>query len=334
MINSINSKRTLTFGVFGLVLSLVATSVIGPAPAQAQQSATCQSGAGGRIFASGGEVEVEILQASAGWTSELHFVSPGPARTIGTNRDAGTVVRLGSFPAGTELVFSMFVRDTQNTFMMGAGSANPDGIPHAEVTCFGDGTAKIGFEDQMGGGDRNYADLIFAVRQPIATCSYSLSIASQSFDAAGGNGSFNVGTNSGCSWTATSNVNWISITSGGSGSNNGTISYSVAANPNSVSRTGTITIQGRVFTIYQDGVASLPLITSAVRNGKNLLVNGINFDSGAVILLNGQEQRTLHDDSNPRTILIGKKLGKWAQPGDKLQVRTSLGVSPEYNYTS
>jgi hypothetical protein len=227
----------------------------------------------------------------------------------------------------------MFVRETQNTFMIGLGSGNADGIPHADVTCFGDGTSKVGFEDQMGGGDRNYVDLIFAVRQP-TTCNYSLSIASQSFDAGGGNGKVNVGTSGGCSWTATANASWIAITSGGSGSNNGTISYSVAINANAAPRTGTIAVQGRTFTVFQDGAGTLPLITSAIRTGKNLLVNGINFDSGSVILLNGEGQKTLHDDNNPRTILIGKKLGKFTVAGDKLQVRNSSGgLSPQFIYT-
>jgi hypothetical protein len=334
MINSINSKRTLPFGLFGLVLSLLASTMSAPEPARAQQSPGCESGIGGRIFSNGGEVEVEILPASAGYTSELHFVSPGPERLIGTNRDGGTIARLGAFPSGTELIFDIVVRETTDTFMIGPASRNPDGVGHADVTCFGEGTAKIGFEDVMGGGDRNYADLIFAVRQPITACNYSLSIASQSFDAGGGSGSFSVGTSGGCSWAAAANAGWIAITSGASGSNNGTVSYSVAINANSGSRTGTITVQGRTFTVFEDGAGSLPLITSAIRNGKQMLVNGINFDSGSVILLNGEEQKTLHDDSNPRTILIGKRVGKFALAGDKLQVRSSSGgLSPQFTYT-
>src|SRR3989442_13752418 len=85
MINSINSKRTLTFGVFGLVLSLVATSVIGPAPAQAQQSATCQSGAGGRIFASGGGSEREKNPTPPGWANRDYFFFSPPPRTHPTH---------------------------------------------------------------------------------------------------------------------------------------------------------------------------------------------------------------------------------------------------------
>src|SRR5438128_5177475 len=131
MMTPVDLSRKLAFGL--LVLCALATAISAPARVAAQQTTYCQSGLGGRIFSSGGEVEVEILPASAGWTSELHFVSPGPARLIGTNRDPGTIVKLGPFPAGVELVFSMFVRETQNTFMIGPGSGNADGIPHAEV---------------------------------------------------------------------------------------------------------------------------------------------------------------------------------------------------------
>jgi hypothetical protein len=55
---------------------------------------------------------------------------------------------------------------------------------------------------------------------------------------------------SGCGWTATSNVTWISITSGSSGVGDGTVNYSVAAN-GGVRRSGTITIAGQVFTVKQ-----------------------------------------------------------------------------------
>ena len=63
-----------------------------------------------------------------------------------------------------------------------------------------------------------------------APCSYSLSANNQSFSSSGGPGSVNVVTTSGCAWTATSNANFVSITSGASGTGNGTVSYTVAAN--------------------------------------------------------------------------------------------------------
>ncbi|HJQ26664.1 MAG TPA: SBBP repeat-containing protein [Blastocatellia bacterium] len=69
----------------------------------------------------------------------------------------------------------------------------------------------------------------------------------------------------------------------------------------------------------------VPVITSVTRQGKHLLVVGQNFDSGAVILLNGERRKTLHDDQDPNT-LLGKKLGKVAQPGDKVKVQNSDGT--------
>jgi len=77
----------------------------------------------------------------------------------------------------------------------------------------------------------------------------------------------------------------------------------------------------------------VPVITSVTRQGKNLMVTGMNFDDGAVILLNGDRQKTLHDDQNPTTVLIGKKVGKFIQPGDRVRVRNSDGTeSNEVTY--
>jgi hypothetical protein len=78
----------------------------------------------------------------------------------------------------------------------------------------------------------------------------------------------------------------------------------------------------------------MPIITSVSRQGKNLLVVGQNFDSGAVILLNGERRRTIPDDTSPTTTLIGKKVGKVIQPGDKVKVQNSDGTeSNEVIYT-
>src|SRR5438445_435409 len=94
MINSINSKRTLPFGLFGLVLSLLASTMSAPGPARAQQSPGCESGIGGRIFSNGGEVEVEILPASAAarLVSERagDVAGPRPPTQVGLRSRRGT----------------------------------------------------------------------------------------------------------------------------------------------------------------------------------------------------------------------------------------------------
>jgi hypothetical protein len=51
-------------------------------------------------------------------------------------------------------------------------------------------------------------------------------------------------------WTATSNASWLTITGGASGTGNGTVLYTVAANAGS-ERVGTLTIGGRTFSVSQ-----------------------------------------------------------------------------------
>jgi len=84
-------------------------------------------------------------------------------------------------------------------------------------------------------------------------CVYSISPTSQSFPSSGGSGSVTVTTQSGCVWGAASNATWLTITVGSSGAGNGTVSYSVATNTRSSSRTGTLTIGGQTFTVTQSG---------------------------------------------------------------------------------
>ena len=77
-----------------------------------------------------------------------------------------------------------------------------------------------------------------------------------------------------------------------------------------------------------------PKIFSASVEGKRLVVAGDNFDVGAVILLNGEEQKTRNDPQNLHTSLIGKKAGKKVKPGATLQVRNFDGrLSQEFIFT-
>ena len=54
-------------------------------------------------------------------------------------------------------------------------------------------------------------------------------------------------------WTATPNVTWLSVTSGSPGNGNGTVGYSIAANPDEDDRIGTISIGGLSFRVDQNG---------------------------------------------------------------------------------
>ncbi len=82
-------------------------------------------------------------------------------------------------------------------------------------------------------------------------CIFTVAPTTHSISGAAATLSSTVTTTGGCAWTATSNDSWISITSGGNGSGNGAVNYSVAANTTTTSRDGTLTIAGRTVTITQ-----------------------------------------------------------------------------------
>jgi hypothetical protein len=76
--------------------------------------------------------------------------------------------------------------------------------------------------------------------KPGASCTYSLGPASTYMYRAGGVGAVTLSTAAGCPWTATTDVPWISITSAKTGSGSATITYSVAANTENLTRVGWI----------------------------------------------------------------------------------------------
>ncbi len=100
----------------------------------------------------------------------------------------------------------------------------------------------------IGAGNLNFFGLTASLCAPVS----ALSPTGTSAGIAGG--AFSVGiTASACGpWRALSNDPWLSITGANTGSGNGSLNYSVAANPGAA-RTGSITISGRVFTVSQAG---------------------------------------------------------------------------------
>ncbi len=160
----VSQLRLVRARALGLSLLLTATLLFAAPP----HPATAQTGPvlGGQLYSSGGLVEVEVRPASAGLTSELWLLEPGPETFIATNREVGKIVEIGPFAAGDELIFGIRVRG--NEFRMGPAERNPDGIIHAQVEFLEEGRAIVGFEDLFGGGDRDYDDNVFEFRGEIA----------------------------------------------------------------------------------------------------------------------------------------------------------------------
>ena len=78
-----------------------------------------------------------------------------------------------------------------------------------------------------------------------------------------------------------------------------------------------------------------PKVVSARVKGKKLIVTGADFSSGAVLMINGQKQKTKNDAASPTTILIAKKGGKKIRGGEvtSLQVENSGGaISNEFGF--
>lgn len=128
---------------------------------------------------------------------------------------------------------------------------------------FGEGSGVIQFSVEANVGPERTAtitvrDSVFTLTQAATvapSCTYAISPTSQTVPAAGGSGSVSVTTASGCAWTASSRVSWITITSGASGTGNGSVAFSVAANPGGT-RDGTLSIGGQTFSVTQPPVSA------------------------------------------------------------------------------
>jgi hypothetical protein len=87
-------------------------------------------------------------------------------------------------------------------------------------------------------------------------CTFTLSPSSLSLGSSGGPASVTVTAASQCTWTATSDRGWMSITSGASGTGNGAVNVSLTANPSEAARTGTLTIAGQTVSVLEEGLGS------------------------------------------------------------------------------
>ena len=122
------------------------------------------------------------------------------------------------------------------------------------------------------GVTNNGANNDFAIARylPGADCTFSISPTSINVSALPPNGSITVTTNeSYCTWNATGNDAWISLQNGGNRTGSGTVSYTIDANYNTASRTGTVSIAGQTFTINQAGAAinvSIPTGLTSLKN--------------------------------------------------------------------
>ena len=116
----------------------------------------------------------------------------------------------------------------------------------------------------------------FIVSQPAAGCELTINPGTATFASEGGTGSIDVAGPSACSWSATKNADWVTLTPPFAGSGDGVVRYSVAANTSIQTRRATITIASKVFQVVQAAAncnVSIPTatITVAATGGTNNL---------------------------------------------------------------
>ncbi|HSK72394.1 MAG TPA: BACON domain-containing carbohydrate-binding protein, partial [Pyrinomonadaceae bacterium] len=146
----------------------------------------------------------------------------------------------------------------------------------------GDGTVTYAFEANTGAartGTITVNDKTFTVNQA-SGCTYSLSPTNANFTAEGGTDDFDVTAVEGCAWTATTDDDWITINSGGTGDGNGTVSFSVEANTGAA-RTGTITVNGQTFTVTQASGCTFSLLPTSMTIGAASGNGNVNVTSGS-----------------------------------------------------
>ena len=151
----------------------------------------------------------------------------------------------------------------------------------------------------------------FTVTQAAAPCTYSISPTSQTVSASPANGSTSVTAPAGCAWTAVSNdTGWLTVTSGATGSGDGSVGFSATGNASTTQRVGTLTVAGQTFTVTQAGVGcTFTLSTSSLSVAAAGGTGSTNVTAPAGCPWSGVEQRQL-DHGDERRERQRERLGR------------------------
>jgi CSLREA domain-containing protein len=186
--------------------------------------------------------------------------------TLNVTVTANTVPAVGNYPnstviTGGTLTITPDVPPTDNNTVVSvtatpvpnaftgtfSGNTSSGGVTVTNASPAGSYTVTVTLTDNCG------ATTTRSFMLTVSACGAVLSKQRELFAANGGTGSFTVTIDGVCSWTATSdNPDWITVTAPVGGfAGAGTVSYSVASNTASTRRTGSITVAGQTFRVWQ-----------------------------------------------------------------------------------
>ena len=176
-----------------------------------------------------------------GQTSSSNFPIAGSVRAPGQSGFDGFVTKL--LPSGAKAVYSTLVGGSGQDLAYGLAV---DSAGSAYITGY---TLSTDITSSIPGNTLNGPQDAFFVK--LQDCAITLTPSSTQVSAAGGGGTFNVQAPGTCSWAAVSNDSFLQL-GAASGTGNGTVNYTVAANSGG-QRTGTIIIDNATFTLTQIG---------------------------------------------------------------------------------
>ena len=219
--------------------------------------------------------------------TQAGVTSPGP-----TSACTYTITPTSQSAAATGSVGAMASISTGTGCAWTAGSNVAWIIVTSGSTGSGNGSVTFDVVANTGAarnGTLTIAGQTFSVTQAAAsapTCTYTITPTSQNVGAAGSVGTVvTVSTATGCAWTAGSNVAWIIVTSGSSGSGNGSVTFDVAANTGAA-QNGTLTIAGQTFSVTQ-AAASAPTCTYSIAPTSQSVAGGASTATVSVSTASG-----------------------------------------------
>ena len=130
----------------------------------------------GRFYYTGGDVTIDVLHYDSVYDESLQLRSALGTFDVANGSQVGTHMTLTAqqladmgIGVGDELQFSLNVRSTGQNFALGSGDLNADGLSHAYIRPGSGNKYFVGFEDLLGGGDRDYNDTIFRFSGGLST---------------------------------------------------------------------------------------------------------------------------------------------------------------------
>ncbi len=162
-------------------------------------------------------------------------------------------------------------------------------------------------------------------------CTYSIAPFAASIGAEGGTGAIDVTTATSCSWAATSSAAWLSVSSGGTITGNGSVDWSATVNNTTNARTGLISLGGQTFTVIQAG--SAPTLI-AVPLGEAVDNTTLNWTTGGNANWLGQTAISYGGGDAAQAGLITNSESSWLESTVTGPVDVSFmwKVSSEQNY--